>query len=108
MGVHKEHPEFLLPSEYFRRQIYASFWFETGIDRLIDMYPDNVMFESDYPHATSLSPGPATIAKTPHETINDNLADVPADVLRKLLYGTAARLYKLESMVPATRVPVNS
>ena len=28
-GVHKEHPDYdLLPSEYFRRQIYGSFWFE--------------------------------------------------------------------------------
>ena len=28
-GVHKEHPEYdLLPSEYFRRQIYGCFWFE--------------------------------------------------------------------------------
>ena len=28
-GVHLEHPEYdLLPSEYFRRQIYGCFWFE--------------------------------------------------------------------------------
>ena len=96
MGVHKVHPEYLLPSEYFRRQVYASFWFETGIERIVDKYPDNLMFESDYPHATSLSPGAGTIAKTPQQTINDNLSEVPPDVLYKLLHGTAAKLYKLE------------
>jgi len=99
MGVDKVHRDYLLPSEYFRRQIYASFWFETGLERMIDLYPDNVMFESDYPHATSLSPGPATVAKSPHETINSNLSSVPRETLEKILHGNAARLYKLEETV---------
>src|SRR5262249_6779782 len=54
----QRYPDMMLPSEYFRRQVYATFWFERGVGRLIDLYPDNVMFESDFPHPTSLSPGP--------------------------------------------------
>jgi predicted TIM-barrel fold metal-dependent hydrolase len=39
------------PSEYFRRQIYACFWFERkGLRPALDaLGEDNVMFESDFP-----------------------------------------------------------
>ena len=47
----------LLPSEFFRRQMYATFWFEQGIHRQIDLYPDNVMFESDFPIRPACRPG---------------------------------------------------
>ena len=48
------------PSDYFRRQIYACFWFELPllpgvIDALGD---DNLLFETDYPHPTCLYPDP--------------------------------------------------
>ena len=87
--------DFLLPSEYFRRQIYATFWYEANIDRLIDLYPDNVMFETDFPHPTSLSPGPGSIANDAKTTIEQNLQNVPEDILRKILSENAAGLYKL-------------
>ena len=48
-GGHKRYPKRLLPSEYFRRQIYATFWFEQRTLALLPEYEDNVMFESDYP-----------------------------------------------------------
>jgi predicted TIM-barrel fold metal-dependent hydrolase len=95
MGGRRQHPDFTMPSEQFRRQIYATFWFETGVGRIIDQYPDNVMFESDFPHPTSLSPGPGSYASSAFDTIQANLADVPADTLRKLLHDNAAKLYKL-------------
>ena len=42
-----------LPSEYFRDNWYATFWFETGrgdLQHLIDAVgEDNVMFETDFP-----------------------------------------------------------
>lgn len=88
-------PDLLLPSEYFRRQIYATFWFERELDRLIDLFPDNVMFETDFPHPTSLSPGPGSIADDPRTTIENNLAKVPEQIRRKILHDTAARLYSL-------------
>ena len=95
LGVPAQKPDWLLPSEYFRRQIYASFWFESNLDRQIHLYPDNVMFSSDFPHPTSLSPGPGSIALTPRETIEANLAKVPVDIRRKLIHDTAARVYGL-------------
>jgi len=85
-----------LPSEYFKRQVYATFWFERNIDRLIDLLPDNVMFESDYPHPTSLSPGPGSLAQDAKTTIANNLAELPDDLRRKVLHDTAARIYKLD------------
>ena len=68
-GVLDEHPEYdLLPSEYFRRQIYGCFWFEeqTAIDA-IGAFPDNILFETDYPHPTCQHPGPRTPAQRPRE-----------------------------------------
>ena len=91
-----ESPDWLLPSEYFKRQIYATFWFEPGVERQIDLYPDNVMFESDFPHPTSLSPGPGSTALDAKDTIAANLSGLSEDVLRKVLYKTAARVYHLD------------
>ena len=68
-GVLDEHPEYdLLPSEYFRRQIYGCFWFEeqTALDA-IDQFPDNILYETDYPHPTCQHPGPRTPAQRPRD-----------------------------------------
>lgn len=101
-GSHKAYPERLLPSDYFRRQVYGTFWFEKALlKRTLEMFPDNLMFETDYPHPTSLSPGPASIAQDPRKVLDDNLAGLPEDIIRKVLHGTAARVYNLSS--PALR-----
>lgn len=92
----QEFPDWLLPSEYFRRQVYATFWFEQGVERQIDLYPDNVMFETDFPHPTSLSPGPGSTALNARDTINANLSGLDEETLHKVLYKTAARIYHLE------------
>jgi predicted TIM-barrel fold metal-dependent hydrolase len=95
-GAQDAKPERLLPSDYFRRQIYATFWFEGEVmRRLIDLYPDNVMFETDFPHPTCIAPGPTSHTVRAAELIEQNLADVPKDIVRKVLSGTAARLYGL-------------
>ena len=75
-GTHREHPEYdLLPSEYFRRQIYGCFWFErAGIRGAIERFPDNLLWETDYPHPTCMAPGPATIATRPSEYVATALA----------------------------------
>jgi len=97
-GVPLEHPEYdLLPSEYFKRQIYGCFWFERenlpfAIERL---GPDNILYETDFPHPTSMSPGPASAAVPPRDFIEENFRDLPADITRKILYENAARLYNL-------------
>ncbi|MCU1366070.1 MAG: amidohydrolase 2 [Ilumatobacteraceae bacterium] len=96
-GVVREHPEYdLLPSEYFRRQIHGCFWYERDV--LIPAllaYPDNMMFETDFPHPTCQHPGPATPAVEPETYANEALASLPDDVLEKVLVSNAARLYRI-------------
>ena len=95
----QEHPEYeLLPSEYFRRQIYGCFWFEdAGAKHTIDVLgPDNILFETDFPHPTSMSPGPASIAMRPDDYITATFAELPTETLRKVLHDNAARLYHLD------------
>ena len=97
-GVFKEHPEYeLLPSEYFRRQIYGCFWFEqeSALSAIEQLGPDNVLYETDFPHPTSMSPGPASAATTPREYLQATFANVDDESMTKILYGNAAKLYGL-------------
>src|SRR3954452_1119023 len=68
----------MLPSEYFKRQIYATTWFErTNLAALIESVgEDNIMFETDFPHPTCLYPDPL-------KTADHNLADLSESVQRK-------------------------
>jgi len=86
----------MLPSEYFRRQCYGTFWFERKTLPLLETYPDNFMFETDYPHPTSMSPGPASPAERPADHIRSAFARVPDDVARKALHDNAAAVYHLD------------
>lgn len=98
-GVAKEHPEYeLLPSEYFRRQIYGCFWFEHGptLDAAIDyLGADSILYETDFPHPTSMSPGPVSHALPPRRFIHEKLGDLAPDVLEKILHDNAASLYHM-------------
>ena len=85
----------MLPSEYFRRQCYGTFWFETTTLPLLELYADNMMFETDYPHPTSLSPGPTSPALPPNKHSATYFSEVPVDVARKVLHDNAARLYNI-------------
>ena len=98
-GITQEHPEYdLLPSEYFRRQIYACFWFEEqGVQRALELYPDNILYETDYPHPTSMSVGPASSARHPRDYATQTLAGTPEDTVAKVLNRTAAKLYGVEA-----------
>jgi predicted TIM-barrel fold metal-dependent hydrolase len=84
----------LTPTAYFKRQMYACFWFEEGTDLLEDIRRagvDNCMFETDFPHPTCLYPQPLNgIASTLGE------ANVDIETRRKLLGGNAARVYNIE------------
>jgi predicted TIM-barrel fold metal-dependent hydrolase len=80
----------MAPSEYFRRQIYATTWFErrdiTSMVRAVGA--DNLLFETDFPHPTCLYPDPLA-------TADANLAVLPAEDRRKILGDNAAALYRL-------------
>jgi predicted TIM-barrel fold metal-dependent hydrolase len=98
--VTDEHPDYdLLPSEYFARQIYGCFWFEHGamLDTTIEtLGPDNIMYETDFPHPTSMSPGPASTAIPAKQFIAERLGHLDQPVLHKLLHDNAARIYHLD------------
>lgn len=96
-NLYREFPDMMLPSEYFRRQIYGTFWFETDIAHYAEMFPDNIMFESDYPHMTSLTPGDNyPYVDGPRETLIANLPeDMPEDLIVKLLQDNAAKVFNL-------------
>ncbi|MBF4479273.1 MULTISPECIES: amidohydrolase family protein [Rhodococcus] len=98
-GVHKEHPNYeLLPSEYFKRQIYGCFWFEQDSARsaIEQLGADNVLYETDYPHPTSMSPGPASDAVRPDDYLRRNFAHLSEADARKILHDNAAALYNLD------------
>ena len=97
MCIRDRHPEYdLIPSEYFRRQVYGCFWFEkqAALDA-INAYPDNIMFETDYPHPTCMHPGPRTAAKRPREYATELLAGLPDELVGKVLWDNAAKVYGL-------------
>jgi predicted TIM-barrel fold metal-dependent hydrolase len=95
-GAARTYPSRLLPSEYFRRQIHATFWFETSSLALLEQFEDNVMFESDYPHPTSLTPGPCSVASNPKDHVLARFGDLPERIVRKVVHDNAARLYHLD------------
>jgi len=58
--------------------------------------PDNILYETDFPHPTSMSPGPASYAETPSAFIEKELGGLPEETLRKVLHDNSARLYRLD------------
>jgi len=96
-GVHLEHPDYdLLPSEYFRRQLFGCFWFEQeAAIQAITLFPDNILYETDYPHPTCQHPGPASPAQRPRDYASALLGDQDPAVVSKVLHDNAARLYGL-------------
>ena len=80
------------PSEYFRDNWYATFWFETGrgdLQHLVDAVgEDNIMFETDFPHPTCLHPNPV-------EAVSAKVATLRPESQRKLMGGNAAKLYRI-------------
>jgi predicted TIM-barrel fold metal-dependent hydrolase len=79
----------LKPSDYVKRQIYATFINEpVFVDSLHRYPPDNIMWSSDYPH---------TAAIWPHsrQFIQETFGDLPEESRRKIIHDTAARLYGL-------------
>jgi predicted TIM-barrel fold metal-dependent hydrolase len=93
-GAQAEYPKRELPSFYFMRQIYGSFWFEReSASRIADLYQDNLMFETDFPHPTSLSPGPISSSTKPRHMVETTLEGLHDSVKRKIMYQNAAKLY---------------
>jgi uncharacterized protein len=82
----------LLPSEYFKRQMYACFWFENGptlIDSIERIGVDNCMFETDFPHPTCLFPEPLRKAIPTFKAVDDSFR-------RKVFSENAAHVYNID------------
>jgi predicted TIM-barrel fold metal-dependent hydrolase len=78
----------LSPSEVFKRQMYATIWFErTDLASLVaSVGEDNIMFETDFPHPTCLYPDPLRSA-------DENMRELSATTRNKILSGNACKLY---------------
>jgi hypothetical protein len=53
------------------------------------------MFETDFPHSTGITPGPASAALPPRDHLRVALAGMPDATIRKVLHDNAAALYHL-------------
>jgi predicted TIM-barrel fold metal-dependent hydrolase len=97
-SVREENPDYkMLPSEYFARSVYACYWFEqTAPRRLLDKVGiDNVLFETDFPHPTSL------YGDEVHARIKSGLSDCEDSVRRKILWGNSQKLYNVSEPTAA-------
>jgi predicted TIM-barrel fold metal-dependent hydrolase len=77
--------------EMFQKNCYATFWFEdSGPRRLLDIIgPDNVMWETDFPHPTCLHPDAVRRSA-------ETLREVGPENLRKIVQDNAAKLYGID------------
>jgi predicted TIM-barrel fold metal-dependent hydrolase len=82
-----------LPSQYFRDNWYATFWFEKGhgdLQHLIDTVgEDNIMFETDFPHPTCLHPDPLDL-------VREKVSSLRPETARKVMGDNARKLYRLD------------
>ena len=78
------------PKEYFAKHFGVSYWFESFAPKhmLDEIGVDRLMFETDYPHPTSLYPG-----------VQDKLVEVLGgydyETRKRVLQTNAADLYNL-------------
>ena len=78
------------PSEYFKRQFYATFWFEKHLASAIDyLGADRIMFETDFPHATCLYPNPVSF-------LRESIGSLDNETRSQLLQNTAAAVYNID------------
>jgi len=90
--VWKECPEFgdLLPSDLFRRQVYANYWFERLQPwHLEALDVGHILFETDFPHPTCLHGEEIT------DALGNGLAAMPQLVQDRIMWANAADLYGL-------------
>jgi len=76
------------PSEYFKSNFYACFWFEKKdiSDMLHKVGVDNCLFETDFPHPTSLYP---------IDNLEQRLSSLTQEDKAKVLSTNAAKLYNI-------------
>jgi len=78
------------PWDYFRDNFWVTYWFERSGPKLLleTLGVDKVLFETDFPHPTSLYPGV-------QEHLADTLGGYSYEVRKKVLERNAVELYNL-------------
>jgi predicted TIM-barrel fold metal-dependent hydrolase len=81
----------MTPMEYFKRNFYASFWFETAslLPAVEKLGAGRIMFETDYPHPTCLYPSPV-------DALERSIGGLKPALQRQILQDNAAKLYRIE------------
>jgi predicted TIM-barrel fold metal-dependent hydrolase len=81
-----------LPSEYFKSNLYATFWFENNRNKLPDLIEavgeDTILFETDFPHPTCLYPSPL-------QSVEAKMGTLTPEARRKIFGENARKLYRL-------------
>jgi predicted TIM-barrel fold metal-dependent hydrolase len=96
-GVQKQTGASLLPSEYFRRQVFATFILDDfGMKMRDEIGVDKVMWSSDYPHADSTWPDSRRI-------LAERYGYVPAADMTKIVRDNAVDVYGIKLPLPAAR-----
>ena len=79
------------PSEYYKRQMYATFQEDhVGLKLLDELGVDTVLWASDYPHGDSVWPHS-------HQIVERDMASIDEAVVRKITRDNARKLYLGES-----------
>lgn len=78
------------PKEYFAKNFWVSFWFETYAPQhmLKEIGIDRVLFETDFPHPTSLYPGV-------QEKLVDSVGGYDYETRKRILERNAVELFNL-------------
>ncbi len=78
------------PSDLFKRQVYSTFQQSPVAMSLLDFYGDNLLWASDYPHPDSIWPNSRA-------TIRETMGRLSPEMIKKLTYDNAAKLYGLDT-----------
>ena len=79
----------LRPSEYVRRNVWATFQDDPLGPRTWEFFgANNYMWASDFPHADSTFPNSLKV-------IRENFAGVPEKITQAIVFDNANRLYKM-------------
>ncbi|NOT55104.1 MAG: amidohydrolase, partial [Deltaproteobacteria bacterium] len=78
------------PSEYIKRQVYATFINEPIFIKTMDIYgPGNAMWSSDYPHTAATWP-------RSQDFINNTFNNLSDNDRRLIVHDTAAKVYRID------------
>jgi predicted TIM-barrel fold metal-dependent hydrolase len=80
------------PSEYFRSNLYATYWFESNRNKLPELVEavgeDSILFETDFPHPTCLYPNPLA-------AVDEKMASLSPEARKKILGENGRKLYRI-------------